>query len=220
MSAMPSFIRRGLLFLLICANTACADLIIVQEVDSEVMGLQTLTHSFKNGKVRLDSEATSVICDFAKQESISILKAQKLVMRSRLPAAPAAIGAAVQAAVNGVGDSNRPRKTGQTAMIDGRFCEAWDWKNQFTEVTCWVAQDYPGFAKFQEEIKKLGKAEGAMIAFAAGGEEMNGMVIRIEALTIATKQRTIMTLKSLKFDPIDDSVFAVPEGYKEMKLGQ
>lgn len=109
----------------------------------------------------------------------------------------------------------RPVDTGKAEVIDGQTAEIYTWSGaQNLSETLWVVTNFPNYNAIRAELAKID-------FFNEGGPHRNaqppvsllpGMVIKSEN---QVRGRTItVSLVSVKLEPLDPSLFAVPPDYK------
>jgi hypothetical protein len=205
--------RRILTLASLCIISAArADLVIEQEVEATGQPKQTMTMSFKDGKIRADiGKAMTTITDSATGDSTAIMHEQKMIMVT----SGAASKAAVEAAQKMLTGTEKPKKLDKTKTIDGRSCEGWAYEIGGSKTTMWVDKAYPGYADFKAEMDKLTSAQQKN---AAANFDLGGMVVKTESVMAGIS--SISTVKSVKQTKLDASIFDKPTGYTEMNLGK
>lgn len=208
---MKSSTAAILLAIVTLVSHARADLVIVQEVENSATPKQTVTMSFKDGKVRTDvGDGMSTITDTKTGDTVALMHAQKMAMKTTGTASKAAI----EAASSMIKDMQPPKKLDKTETINGYQCEAWATEVIGGKTIMWVAKDYPGYAGFKSEMDQLTASQPS-----PGPKfEPGGMIVRTESEMGGIK--SIITVKSVKQDKVDAALFVAPTGYTEMTLPQ
>ena len=192
-------------------NIARADLVIEQEIEATGQPKQTMTMSFKDGKIRADiGKAMSTLADSATGDSITLMHEQKMCMIT----SGAASKAAVEAAQKAMAGTEKPKKIDKTETIDGRICEGWVYEINGSKTTMWVDKNYPGYADFKAELDKFTTAQQKD---AATNFDLGGMVVKTESVMAGIS--SITQVKSVKQTKLDATIFNKPAGYTEMNLG-
>ena len=191
---------------------AHADLVIEQEVDTTGQPKQSMTMSFKDGKIRADiGKAMSTITDSATGDTTAIMHEQKMVIKT----SGAASKAAVEAAQTPLAGTGKPKKIEETDTINGRECECWQYEIAGGKTVMWVDKAYPGYAEFKAELDQITAAQQKATA---APFDLGGMVVKTESV-MAGISSTIL-VKSVKQTKLDDSIFKAPAGYTEMNMGK
>jgi Domain of unknown function (DUF4412) len=193
-------------------KNARGDLVIEQEVETTGQPKQTMTMSFKDGKIRADiGKAMSTITDSATGDTTAIMHEQKMVMKT----SGAATKAAVDAAQKQLAGTEKPKKLAEGETINGRHCECWQYDIGGSKTVMWVDKAYPGYAEFKAEMDKLTTAQQKSTAAAF---DLGGMVVKTESVMAGMTSSTVV--KSVTQTPLDDSIFKAPADYTEMNLGK
>lgn len=206
--------RFFLLFAAMCiAISTRADLVLQQQIAAPTYtGVTTM--KIKGAKIRMDmfvgeSNAWSNITDLNTGESITLVHAQKMFLktqgeparqiRSASPASRAPV----------------PRPTGQTQKVGGYDTQLYTWSNaNGITGTAWVAKNFPDYERIRTDIAVLDKSPGTDNDTSPNLSMLPGMVVRSQ---VAGGGQTItLALISAKESPLDNSLFGVPRGYREM----
>jgi hypothetical protein len=104
--------------------------------------------------------------------------------------------------------------TGKSETVNGYNAEIYAWSGAYgIKETLWVAKDYPNYRAIRIELLKMdmfndtGQHRNAQPRLSA----LPGMVVKSEAEMRGKGETT--TLVSAKLEPLDDSLFKVPDGY-------
>lgn len=204
---MKTSLLSLLAILHIGSTLASADTVLVQ--DTILNGVKSrTTMSIRGDMMRTDSGTeTSVIINTATGDMTTLVHEQKMVMTMNTKTL------AGEAAKLPAGTPALPKttvtSTGRKEKVDGYDCEIFEIENSGTKITAWVASNYPGYDKLKEELKVMQKISSAG---AAAAPELPGMMIQSEYEQGGLKFKT--QLVSLKSEPVSETVFAIPAGYK------
>lgn len=203
-------------------STARADLTIVQEVE----GAGSVTHitmKIKGDKTRIEAtpQVTSIF-DNKSGEMLSILHDQKLVMRTSAAqaktVAAAITGQLAPAPAAGVADAKmKMTPTGRKETIDGYEAEEYVLETPTYKASYWIAKNYPQGDAILKQLQSM--APQALTGGAMATPDFRafpGLPLRTNMTIGETK--IVSTIKAVKTDPLPESEFAVPQGYKEMKV--
>jgi hypothetical protein len=212
----------SLLILLALAVTARADLTIVQQVGG-AGPLAEVTMKIKGDKARIEaSPEVTMIFDGKTGESISIMHSQKIAMRTSAAQAKAAAAAitgkvaAPNAEGAGAGKS-KVRSTGKKETIDGYEAEEYVTETPSYKASYWIAKNYPQGDEIVKQLQSMTPQAFSTSALATPDfRDFPGLPIRTNVTMGDTK--IVSTIKSVKTEPLPDSDFMVPAGYKEMKV--
>jgi hypothetical protein len=210
----PRMKRFIILFAVACtAAGARADLTMQQQiVTPDFNGV--ITMKVKGDKVRLDvnagqPQALSTILNLNTGETITLVHGQKMFAKTQSPPAKQTKppGTASRAPV--------PRPTGQTQKVGEYDTELYTWsKANGVTGTAWVAKSFPDYARIRADLTTLDQSTGADNGTSPELSKLPGMMVRSQ---VAGGGETLtMALISAKEGPLDDSVFGVPRGYKEV----
>ncbi len=205
--------RFFLLFTVACATVARADLVMQQQiVTPDYNGV--ITMKVKGDKVRLDvnagqPEALSTIMHLKTGETFTLLHGQKVFVKTQgAPAKPAKPAGTPSGAPV-------PRPTGQTQKVGEYDTELYTWsKANGITGTAWVAKNFPDYARIRADLAALDQTTGAGNGGSPELSKLPGMMVRSQ---VAGGGETLtMALISAKEGPLDDALFGVPHGYKEL----
>jgi Domain of unknown function (DUF4412) len=207
---------KRMFILCVAALTAAgarADLVLQQQIVApNYTGVTTM--KIKGSKIRMDmlageSNAWSNITDLKTGESITLVHAQKMFLKAQ--GEPAKPGRSASPASH----APVPRPTGQTQKVGDYDTQLYTWSNASGITgTAWVAKNFPDYDRIRNDIAVLDKSPGADNDTSPSLSTLPGMVVRSQ---VAGGGQTItLALISAKEGPLDDSLFGVPRGYKEM----
>ncbi len=212
-------ITFSLLFATALLSSARADLTIVQEVEGAGPQAQ-MTMKLKGDKARVEvAPELTMIYDGKTGETLNIVHPQKVVMRTS--AAQGKAAAAAMAAADGKPGAAVPKPkitpTGKRETINGYEAEEYVTDAAKYKISYWIAKNYPqGVAILKQMQAMTPEAMGtAGAAVAPDFRDFPGLPIRTNITAGETK--VVSTITSVKMDPLPDSEFTVPPGYKEMK---
>ena len=209
-----------------CAATfANADMVIVQQIDSNNGKPREMTIKIKGTKARIDiSAAQSLIVDTATGDTTTLLNEQKMVLK--MSGATMKTIAEKTKQMQNSGATDQPPKlvdTGAKEKIDGYDAEIYTCAIGNMKIKYWIAKDYPNYQAIMEQIKKL--QSNSLSSFVKWKQpDFPGMVMKTTvdvSVTMAGHQldRVITTkLVSAKEQPVADSEFAVPADFTEMPM--
>ncbi len=204
--------KRILLISAACTSFSFADLVITQSMDGPMKGEMTMT--IKGNMMRVDNEAgpagkVSAIVNVDTMDTTTVMHSQKMVMKM----GGAMMKEQMEQAKKMMGGDAKPelKSTGKKEKIGDYECEIYEMTMGPAKSTMWIAKDYPNYAVIKTDMEKLAKQSGQPIP-----ADMPGMALKTE--TEAMGQKVSMTVKSVKTDSVDDSVFKAPADYKEMNM--
>jgi Domain of unknown function (DUF4412) len=201
--------KRTLIFFIFISTiiAARADFVIQQKVYIDLgwtnFGNCVATMKIKGDKIREDSVCDpsgniSVIMDLNTRESTELLYDQKQVLTTK-----ANNGTTPNTALPKLQD------TGKTETVAGYEAEIYTWTNNGSGGTVWVAKDFPNYAKIQPQLEKMAK----MLQDKEPDAYALGMVVKIKPYEEGALN-PVMTLVSVKEEPVDASIFEIPKDYQ------
>lgn len=223
-------LRSGKLPALVCLAFSCllaaarADLIIEQQSgDSKVTNHVVV--KLHGDQMRMDQSNTkggefSVIVDLKSHDSITLMPRLKSFMKLT--------GAQIRAQIEAT-QKNEPTNdvnqlparcvdTGKTETVDGSVAEIYTWSGAYDlHKTLWVATNFPNYESIRREIARIDE-------FNITGPHRNvqpemsllpGMVLRTQ--TAAAGKTNTVSLVSVKQEPVDPALFAIPPDYTPWK---
>lgn len=211
--------KKALALLLLMTAWSHADLVIEQKMESAFMN-GNMTMKIKGENARIDMPGgpvgeMSVVMDLKGGQMTTLIHSQKMAMKANLEAAKKQAEAASKATGLDPSKIEKPKSTGKTEKVGEWDTEIFETTTGGTPIKMWVAKDFPNYKAISDQMNKLSAATGGG-AFDASKFDLGGMVVKTEMTTPAGKVST--TLVSAKETPVDDAVFKLPEGYKEMAL--
>lgn len=183
-----------------------ADMVLVSETKiGEVKSVTTM--SISGTMMRTDNGTeSSVIMDTGAGVITTLMHEQKMAVKVDL-AQLAALSGANPAASTPV-PTTTIIATGKTKTINGYPCELYLSENSGTQVSMWIAKDYPGYGKLKAEMAPMEKLNTSGVK----QPEVPGLALRTEytsnGLTFVT------SVVSLKEQKVDRGIFTVPADYK------
>ncbi len=194
-----------LIFSAACSTLSFGDLILKQSIEGPTKGEMTMV--VKGDRMKIDmAEQMTTIIDNKTKDTMMLMHTEKTVMKmsgaqikAQMDQAKAAAGAPTLKA------------TGEKEKIGEYDCEIYDFSSAGTTTRMWIAKDYPGYAGIKAEMEKvMAQGDDAKVV------DFPGMVVK-SVIDIGGQKMTT-TLISAKSDNVDESAFAIPEGYQEMKM--
>ncbi len=210
--------RIALVFLLAAAASLHADLTLVQKVDmAGTPGEMTI--KFKGDKVRVDpAPQMSMITDAKTGDTVTLIHGEKKVMRisgDKLKAAAEMVKKF--AAATPAEQKSKLTPLGRKETVNGMPTDVFTTDTSVGKATYYIATNYPDAAAIMKEMKASQPA-----ALANSGtnvpdfRDLPGIPVKIEMDTV--RGHVVMTLVSVKRDPIPIGEFSVPADYTEMKM--
>jgi hypothetical protein len=210
--------RIALPLLLAAAVTARADLTIVQKVE---MGATPgdMTIRIKGDKVRVDpAPQVSMITDNRTGDTITLMHDEKKALRMSGEKMKAA--AEMVSKFSGSSSPAAPHKLtplGRKEQVNGMSTDLYSIDTAVGKATYYIAANYPDAAAILQEMQATQPAAFAnSTTHMPDFRDLPGVPVKIEM--DAQKRHIVMTLVSIKRDPIPDSEFVVPPGYSDMKV--
>lgn len=220
---MKILILAGVLAVAAAVGGARADLTVVQTVAG--LGQDTEnTAKFKAGKTRVDtSPGTSLIMDLKSGGMISLLHGPKTYVRIS--------GALAQAAIDSMKPGqdapagNAPARavlttTGKKETVSGFTAEEYTCNVAGVKMTLWLTRalpDYEGALKEMSGALSQGPMGPLMQSYGLDMATLPGFPVRT-VLEIAPGQTMTRTVTSVNTQPIPDSEFEIPPGYREVSV--
>lgn len=210
---VSSFELRVFLLAFVFALPARADLVLVQQVDGGGQsGEQTIR--IKDGKSRADIATTlSLITDGATGDAYTLKHGDRTFMKIPAAQSQAMLGEMKKKR----GDLPPPelKPTGKKEKVGEHECEIFTTDLGGMAVTYWIAKDFPNYEGIQ---KKLSAVQSGSLALASQGlmpdpAKFPGMTMKT-MIELNGKKITTTTM-SVKEEPVADTLFEVPGGYKE-----
>ncbi len=202
----------------ISAMAAQADLTITQQIQKEGSPQDAnvrMTMKIREGKMRLDiNPQVSSIVDLKSGDMISLMHPQKLMMT--IPGASIkSLQAKAKEAAESVGTNAEPPKpTGRKETISGYACEEYETTANGMTVHVWLTKDLPNIEKLMSELSTLAGADP--LSGLTKGQQLPGFPIRTE-IDATGGGKTTVTVMAVSEDPLADSEFAVPDGYRPIQ---
>jgi hypothetical protein len=205
--------------LLTISATSFADVVIEQKLESGFVN-GNMIMKIKGDKARMDMPAgdagdITVLMDTKSGQMATLMHSQKMAMKMNLDTAKKA--AEQQAKAQNIDPSKmeKPKSTGKTEKVGQWDAEVYEGKLGDSPAKFWVAKDFPNYKNIMEQMNKLSAATGSA-GFDPSKLDLGGMIVKSEMSGPTGKVTT--TLVKATEEAVDDSVFKMPEGYKEMAL--
>ena len=204
--------------LLAGAASLQADLTLVQKVD--MVGTPgEVTIKFKDDKVRIDpAPQVSMITDAKTGDTITLMHREKKAMRMSADKMKAA--ADMVKKFSGATPGEQKSKlvsVGRKEVVNGIPTEIFTANTAVGKATYYIAVNYPDAAGILQEMKT---AQSSVLASSGANipdfNDLPGVPVKIEMDTV--RGHVVMTLVSIKRDPIPIGEFVVPADYTEVKM--
>jgi len=211
---MPSGMHRVLLLLLLGTVPCLADITLIQELKNPSNGNQptVLEMKIKGQKIRSDiSKEASVIVDTSTGEVTTLMHQNKIAMK-----VPKALVDLAEAQAGVSKDLPPPKKTGRTETINGFACEEYVTEQDGRKISIWITQDA---GDLEELIKQMDavSSQANPLGKLFSAQKIKGFPVKT-TIDMGTGGEISMTLISLKRDPLPESDFEIPSGYREMAM--
>ena len=208
--------RFALLFLLLFALPAWADLTVLQKVEGS--GLEgEMTIKFHGTKMRADlAVPLSTIVDSTTGETIVLQHKTKTFNRI---SAEQTKGLAEQLLkAQGASEPGKLTPTNEKKEIAGHQTQAFLWTVGQLKIKFWVCTDFPNAEAIQQQLNLIQNSGLATVAASMmpTAAQMPGLRLRTEFEI--PPQKVATTIQSIKQDPVDPKLFDVPAGYKEVAV--
>ncbi|MBV9009533.1 MAG: DUF4412 domain-containing protein [Verrucomicrobia bacterium] len=206
------------------AVTTRADLTIVQKIEAGGKPGQA-TIRIKGDKVRVDpAPQVSLITDTKTGDTVTLMHDQRKIMRmsgERMKAAAQMVSefARDNAASPNPGEQHAGlTPLGRTEQVNGITTQLYSSETGAGKATYFIAPEYPDGSAILKEMQAL---QPTALANAAGAHmpdfrDLPGVPVKIEIDSHG--RQTVITLVSIKRDPIPDAEFTVPADYTEIKV--
>src|SRR5438045_4128692 len=210
--------RIALFFLFAASASLRADLTLIQKVDmAGTPGEMTI--KVKGDKMRVDATPqVSMITDAKTGDTVTLIHAEKKAMRI----SGEKMKAAAEMVKKFAGATSAEQKSkltplGRKETVNGMPTDVFTTDTAAGKATYYIATNYPDAAAIMKEMKTSQPS-----ALANSGtnipdfRDLPGVPVKIEMDT--ARGHVVMTLVSIKRDPIPDGEFSVPADYTEMKM--
>jgi Domain of unknown function (DUF4412) len=215
--------KRIPLFLLVgAAVTAQADLTIVQKVE---MGSTPgeMTIRIKGDKVRVDpAPQVSIITDNKTGDTVTLMHDEKKALRmsgDKMKAAVEMVSKFAGSGATPAAQRSRLEPVGRTEQVNGMPAAVYTVETAVGKATYYIATNYPDAAAI---LKEMQATQPAALANATTNmpdfRDLPGVPLKIEM--DGQGRHIVMTLVSIKRDPIPDAEFIVPPSYNAVKMPQ
>ena len=204
--------------LFIAATFARADVTIEQKMESAMMN-GNMTMKIKGDSARMDMPSpvggnVTIIMNMKSGDMTTLMHAQKMAMKMNMNDAKKQAEAAQKAAGIDPNKIEKPKATGTKEKVGVWDTEIYEFSMGGTSGRIWVAKDFPDAQVIKDQMLKMSSAAGG--GFDASKLDVPGMTVKTEIKTPVGNMTT--TLVKVSQDPVAESEFALPDGYKEMKM--
>ena len=199
---------------------AFADYTIVEQMEHNDSAAQTLTIRLKGGKARCDM-GTMMSTIVNGSDITMLMHSQKVVMKMPMNAL---------SLLGKDSTDNTPTKlqpTGRKQTINGFNTEEYlhDNPKMKAKMHLWIAKDFPDAAEIMKMIQAFQTPMTTQFMQSAGmvsPEDYPGLPVRteVESDLMGKPSKTVINVISIKKEPLDDSIFAVPSDYHSALRGQ
>src|SRR5213080_4713199 len=205
-------------FLLAVTTSLRADLTLIQKVDAAgTTGKMTI--KFKGDKVRIDpAPELSMITDSKTGDTVTLMHGEKKAMRisgDKMKAAAEMVKKFT--AATPAEQKAKLTPLGRKETVNGMPTDVFTTDTAVGKATYYIASNYPDGAAIMKEMKT---AQPSALANSGTNipdfRDLPGVPVKIEMDTV--RGHVVMTLVSVKRDPIPSSEFSVPADYTEMKM--
>jgi hypothetical protein len=177
------------------------------------------TTKVKGDKLRVDipngpAGAMSSIVDTKSGDSIQLIHAQKIAMKTNAATMKQAMEAAKQK--TGVSGGGELKATGQSEKIGDLDCDIYTWSEGPTSVKIWVAKNHPQAAALKAFEKQMRSGFFGGMQLGPDTTKLPGPAIKTE--TTMQGAKITNTITSVKEQDVDAKEFDVPTGYQSMAL--
>ena len=192
-----------------------ADLVIVQKVEGAGQaGEQTIR--IKGDKARTDlAQPVSTLTDGATGDSVTLMHAQKSFIKVSAAQSKAMIEQ-VQKLRGANAEPPKLQDTGKKEKIGAYDCGIFTANLGFVNITYWIARDFPNYKGIAAQMEKV--QAGSVSAMSKGVmpelKDFPGMAVK--TVMDLNGQKISVTVLSVKEEPLDPSIFTVPNSYKEI----
>lgn len=200
--------------------TASADWVIESKIESPQLNSSTTT-KVKGDKLRVDiadgpAGAMSSIVDTKSGESIQLMHAQKMAVKTSGAALKQAMDSAKEKA--GVKDSTKSelKPTGQSEKVGEFDCDIYTWTDGTNNSKLWVAKNHPQAAALKDFEKQMRSGFFGGMQMGPDTTKLPGPAIKTETSVQGTKITS--TIMAIKEQNVDAKEFDVPAGYQTMAL--
>ena len=211
-------IRIAFFFLIAAAASLRADLTLVQKVDmAGTPGEMTI--KFKGDRVRVDpAPQMSIITDTKTGDTVTLVHGEKKAMRISGDKMKAAAEMVKKfAGATPAEQKSKLTPLGRKETVNGMQTDVFTTETAVGKATYYIATNYPDQAAIMKEMKT---AQPSALANSGTNvpdfRDLPGVPVKIEMDT--ARGHVVMTLVSIKRDPIPDSEFSVPADYTDMKM--
>ena len=199
--------------------SASADWIIESKMENPQMNTPMVI-KIKGDKVRSDLTgpmgAMSSIADSATGDSIQLLHAQKVAMKTSAAQMKQAMEAVQRMTNKTLSTSTKITPTGQKEKVGEFDCEIWSADDGSTSTKYWVAPGHPQAKELRALDQKMRTAMMSSGQIGPDTSVLPGPVMKTQVVTSGVT--TTVTVLSIKQQNVDASEFDVPAGYQSMTM--
>jgi hypothetical protein len=205
--------------------TAClilnsrADLTIVQKVEG-TGPVADMTIKIKGDKARIDATPQiSTIIDGKTGEMINLMNDQKTAVRvsaEKMKAAAEMVSKFTDKGNNKSTEKPKLTPTGKKDTLNGYEAEEYVYEAPDLKAAYWIAPKYPDGAAILKQMQSLkSEAWASSLAKMPDYRDFPGLPIKT-VISMGNNQIT-STISSIRKDPINDTEFAIPKDFREVK---
>lgn len=220
-SGMNPIIRAVALLSVMAAGCARADLTILQEIsfqDNPKPAMVTTT-KWKGDKIRVDAGGkVSMIFDNNKGEIVSLMHEQKLAIPVSAAVQKMAAQLAGKAGTNSA-DSLQLQATGRRETMIGLPCEEVAGTISGQKATIWITKEVPEYKELSEQFLALAPQLREFQGPLTGNPALQGMPV-LTQISAPDGKITTIRVQAISREPIPDSDFQIPGGYRKMEMPQ
>ena len=206
----------GLISLIV---TARADVTIVQKVEGASPSLGQMTIKIKGDKSRIEATPQmATIIDAKTGEILNLMHDQKMVMR--ISSEQARVAAKMAGEMSGLKEGTPKMKltpTGKTQRIGEHDTQQYVSELPNFKATYWIATKYPNGPAILKELQAMQPQSWAGTNMGMPDyRDLPG--IPLKTVVSTGGQEYTSTVSSISLNPLSETEFAVPQGYKESSL--
>jgi hypothetical protein len=188
---------------------------VVYEQTAEIYGEKHVsTFMFKGDRARLDfaspNRKMTTFIDRAGN-AIAYEHNSKIVARTSMAKARAAAPDRLENFDGNSAKANAGKPTGETEKIGDWNCEIWTRETPLGTEKQWRTKEIPNLNRIREYMEKFASTSGLL-----GNFPTEGIAIKVE--TTGPKGKTTITTVKLAEEPVPDSAFVEPVGYREVQI--
>jgi len=201
-------------------TTASADWVIESKIESPQLNTATTT-KVKGDKLRVDipegpAGAMSSIVDTKTGDSVQLIHAQKMAVKTNAAVLKQAMEAAKQKTGATAGASAAPTATGESEKVGEYDCAVYTWTDGKITSKLWVAKNHPQAAALKAFEKQMRSGFFGGMQMGPDTTVLPGPAIKTE--TTMQGAKITSTITSIKEQDVDAKEFDVPAGYQSMAM--